>query len=243
MEHNTLFDEFRYLQREELDLPLHNAIPNINELLIAAHCTTAELDAVMFRYKTAVTQAQSLILSRNIECDPKKMLVEWHNLRTDANNLLVSLINMDNFYRITRIPFSTCPVCIVGGTVPKYIWDLWSVVVASQFFLPLISACKQKYAEVTGKKLSYANMLCLVENLFGETFTDGWSHICSKVYHVVNETAGGELLGVFILKGLTSVSFNPMLYLDMRDVDRVIETVMDGLQEFKPKVLPPTEMF
>lgn len=244
MERKTLTNLYGYLIEKEFDLPLYQAMNNINWLLAYVYKDDPiGLSAVMDRQMASSCQAVSLILSRNIDRDPKEVLVEWNNVRSDATNMFKYVLDMENFKRVMSVPVQRCPIALVGGVIAKPVMDFWSIVTATQYFLPIVCECKHKYMEVYNKNLTYANMLCLIENLMIEFYPDGWNYICSKVYQVVNETANGELLGIFVLKYLASLLIECMAYVDMCNIDNVIDTILKTAPEFSPKVLPPNEMF
>lgn len=254
MERVNVFDRYLYLAQEIHNIPICNSITRINHLLTKICCSNPQmreaLAQMIDRYHTALTQTISLTLSRNIQQDPATMVSMWTQYSTDETAMLNSVLDLSNFHNLCSAPLSDLKWSVYGLYIPKQIQDFWCIVTGIQFLLPVIAAAEKRYLEVYGKLLSFSIMLCIVKNFLRDLYPEGWKYIEEKIYHtaagkdkwaqfVSNVENFEEFLAQVILSGLADLELDGTKYINMYDIEGVLDYVLSKFLIPKTVNLPP----
>ena len=246
MERVKLFERYLYLAQEIHNLPLFNTIPRINHIITKALQSNpawgATLEPMINRYQTAMVQTVSLTLSRNIQQDPATMVSMWTQYATDETTMLNTVLDLVNFRDICNIPLSDLKWNAYGLYIPKEIQDFWSIVTAVQFLMPIVAAAQKRYVEVYNQNLSFSIMLCITKNFLNNLYPQGWEFINKKIYHAASGKVENieEFLAQVILTGLGDLELESTKYIDMLDIEHVMDVV---LAKFVPSTVPQTNMY
>ena len=230
------FDQYISLAHEELDLPLHDVIQNLNWLILNALGDSSRIAIFMEKYE----QVFNFI---GLNC---------HDVGMCSNALKNYFDGM--FDEIASYPISICPMAMINNwELPSFIRETWSVITASQLMLPILVNAKKVMERTSGDRVQNTIIICIIERYFRDKFPDGFACIDDIVTQHVNTVAKDDksiptdLFKVVeadvLLGGFTRISLLPTHHLNMLDVPYIVNSVVGKHPAIRPAVLPPTNMF